>query len=61
MVWQTTESTPTYLESGRCWRGLRVSLVQWDNSNNVLSIWLDPGQRVEVDVTTDLLGLYITT
>lgn len=57
----TNISLPTYLEFG-CGSGpLSVALIQWDDGDNVLSIRLQAGQSIELNVTSNLHSLHAAT
>lgn len=60
MLWLISGITPTYLESGCCYRALGVALIQRDDREDVLSVCLKAGQSVKLTVTSNLDSLNIS-
>ncbi len=54
-------TTPTDLEPGCCYRALSVTLIQCDDSDDVLSVRLQVGQSVKLAVTSHLHSFHIST
>lgn len=55
------KSFPTYLKASCGLGPLNVALIQWDYSDNVLSIRLQAGQSIEISVTSNLHRRHVTT